>query len=165
LIRWRTRASHHGIQEKGRDAVLLDYHLRVGQYTHDTDPPQGLPLREQRLDETETGAGTAITLTEAARPDEVADPTNPAELGQRLGLDLRADGLVSWDIFDAVLSPGNLIVLASWRDQQAARTHQVRAARPEIARQRRVRIVRDHGMFDRYEAPQYYPDAAPEPAS
>jgi hypothetical protein len=58
-----------------------------------------------------------------------------------------------------------LIVLASWRDQQAARAHQVRAARPEIARQRRVRIVRDYGMFDRYEAPQYYPDAAPEPAS
>jgi hypothetical protein len=27
------------------------------------------------------------------------------------------------------------------------------------ARLRRVRIIRDYGMFDRREAPQYYPDA------
>ena len=27
------------------------------------------------------------------------------------------------------------------------------------ARLRRVRIVRDYGMFDRREAPQFYPDA------
>jgi hypothetical protein len=26
------------------------------------------------------------------------------------------------------------------------------------ARLRRVRVVRDYGMFDRREAPQYYPD-------
>jgi hypothetical protein len=28
---------------------------------------------------------------------------------------------------------------------------------PEGGRLRRVRIVRDYGMFDRREAPQYYP--------
>jgi hypothetical protein len=27
------------------------------------------------------------------------------------------------------------------------------------ARLRRVRVVRDYGMFDRREAPQFYPDA------
>ena len=29
---------------------------------------------------------------------------------------------------------------------------------PEGARLRRVRVVRDYGMFDRREAPQYYPE-------
>ena len=29
LVRWRTHAKHHGVQEKGREEVLLDYHLRV----------------------------------------------------------------------------------------------------------------------------------------
>jgi hypothetical protein len=31
---------------------------------------------------------------------------------------------------------------------------------PDGARLRRVRVVRDYGMFDRREAPQYYPDIA-----
>ncbi len=30
---------------------------------------------------------------------------------------------------------------------------------PGGARLRHVRVVRDYGMFDRREAPQYYPDA------
>jgi hypothetical protein len=29
---------------------------------------------------------------------------------------------------------------------------------PDGARLRRVRVVHDYGMFDRREAPQYYPD-------
>ena len=33
LVRWRTQARHHGVQDKGRAQVLLDYHLRVGQIT------------------------------------------------------------------------------------------------------------------------------------
>src|ERR1700710_22276 len=41
LVRWRTRARHHEVQEKGRTEVLGDYHLRVGQVTTDTRIPQG----------------------------------------------------------------------------------------------------------------------------
>jgi hypothetical protein len=33
------------------------------------------------------------------------------------------------------------------------------ASLPKGARLRRVRVVRDYGMFDRCEASQYYPDA------
>src|SRR4051812_9340166 len=39
LVRWRTQAKHHGVQEKGRLEVFLDYHLRVGQLTRDTRLP------------------------------------------------------------------------------------------------------------------------------
>ena len=36
---------------------------------------------------------------------------------------------------------------------------------PEDGRLRRVRVVRDYGMFDRREAPQYYEDVKPSPTA
>src|SRR6201994_628255 len=36
LVRWRTVAEHHAVQQQGRDEVLDDYHLRVGDVTADT---------------------------------------------------------------------------------------------------------------------------------
>ena len=62
VVRWRTRVQHHEVQQKGRAEILRDYHLRVGQITHDTRIPEGHILQEQRLDETVAGEGTTITL-------------------------------------------------------------------------------------------------------
>jgi heme-degrading monooxygenase HmoA len=39
LVRWRTHMRHHEIQQKGRDEILADYHLRVGQITADNQGP------------------------------------------------------------------------------------------------------------------------------
>src|SRR6202012_2325282 len=47
LVRGRTRARHHEVQEAGRKEVLSDYHLRVGQITRDTKIPAGRHLLEQ----------------------------------------------------------------------------------------------------------------------
>src|SRR3954454_14417536 len=58
LVRWRTRRRHHEFQQRGRDGILADYHLRVGQITADNRVPAGYALTEQRLDETEVGEGT-----------------------------------------------------------------------------------------------------------
>jgi heme-degrading monooxygenase HmoA len=158
LIRWRTRTRHHQVQEKGRAEILLDYHLRVGQLTRDTRLPSGHALREQRLDETEIGEGTTITLIDAKQPPERVKQATPIEVANRLQLRPDASGLVGWDVFDAVLTPGDVILLLTWRDQAAAEAFEGRLALPEGARLRRIRIVRDYGMFDRREAPQYYPD-------
>jgi hypothetical protein len=62
LVRWRTRMRHHEVQQKGRDEILADYHLRVGQITEDNRVPDGYSLVEQRLDETEAGEGTVADL-------------------------------------------------------------------------------------------------------
>jgi heme-degrading monooxygenase HmoA len=35
LVRWRTHTRHHEVQQKGRDQILANYHLRVGQITAD----------------------------------------------------------------------------------------------------------------------------------
>jgi heme-degrading monooxygenase HmoA len=159
LVRWRTRARHHEVQKKGRSEVLLDYHLRVGQLTQDTRLPEGCALHEQRLDETETGEGTTVTLIDAKRPHEWVTEASPDDVAQWLGLVPNASGLVAWDVFEAVLTPGDIILLMSWRDQVAAEAFQRTVSLEDGARLRRIRVVRDYGMFDRREAPQYYPDA------
>jgi heme-degrading monooxygenase HmoA len=159
LVRWRTKTKHHEAQQKGRDQILQDYHLRVGQITQDTQVPAGMSLVEQRLDETEVGEGTTVTLITMKRPSEWKETSNPADCAQLMGLDPRADGLLEWDVFDAVLTPGDLILMISWRDHAAAERFEGEFTVPDGARLRRMRIVRDYSMFDRREAPQYYADA------
>jgi heme-degrading monooxygenase HmoA len=158
LVRWRTRARHHEVQSKGRQQVLADYHLRVGQVTHDTRVPDGCTLAEQRLDETQTGEGTTVTLIDARRDEAAVRRAGPERVAADLGLDLGAAGLVSWDVFDAVLNPGEVIMLLSWRDRQAADAFRRPLSLADGARLRQVRVVRDYGMYDRQENPQYYPD-------
>jgi hypothetical protein len=67
---------------------------------------------------------------------------------------------VSWDVFDAVLSPGDVILLLSWRDAHAADAFRTAVTLHDDARLRQVRVVRDYGMYDRRENPQYYPEVA-----
>ena len=160
VVRWRTAMRHHMAQEKGRSKILLDYHLRVGQITQDTGVPEGYTLKEQRLDETEVGEGTTITLVDAKRPAHWAQASNATDCSEYLGLNPYAVGMVKWDVFDAVLTPDDLILLMSWRTSSDAQAFEDTVKLPEGARLRRVRIVRDYGMFDRREAPQYYPEVA-----
>ncbi|MEA2818532.1 MAG: hypothetical protein QOJ86_536 [Bradyrhizobium sp.] len=159
LVRWRTQARHHVVQERGRSEIFLDYHLRIGQVTEDTRVPEGHVLHEQRLDETATGDATTVTLIDAKRPPEWVKQTSPDEVAKWLGLAPNAPGPVAWDVFDAVLTSGDIILLMSWRDLAAAKAFEGEVALPDGARLRRVRVIRDYGMFDRREAPQFYPDA------
>jgi heme-degrading monooxygenase HmoA len=165
LVRWRTRARHHDVQVKGRDTVLADYRLRVGQLTGDTDVPHGQKLKEQRLDVTDTGDGKAVTLMnpKVSIKHGPFDEAEATSLALQLGLRTDARGLVEWDIFDSVLEPGNPILLQAWADPQNAAS--TATGGHEELRHREIRVIRDYGMFDRRENPQYYPDVArPTPA-
>ncbi|MEV4263507.1 antibiotic biosynthesis monooxygenase [Kribbella sp. NPDC049584] len=158
LVRWHTRARHHEVQAKGRDRILGDYHLRVGQVTADNDLPAGQQLQEQRLDETETGVGTAVTLLNLTKPRDQVKAASAEDCAAWFGFDPETVGLVDWDVFDAVLTPGQLILVATWRDHPAAERFRIARTVPAGTRVREVRVVRDYGMVDRYEAPQYYPE-------
>lgn len=164
LVRWRTDARHHELEERGRSAILAEYRLRVGEITNDTRIPAGYELVDQRLDETGVGLGTALTLIDARRPTEWNETSNPADCSQFLGLDPYADGLLDWDVLEAVLTPGDLILLQSWRTGAAAEAFELTTELPPRARLRRVRVIRDYGMFDRREAPEYFPEVAPTQA-
>jgi hypothetical protein len=151
---------HHEVQQKGRDEILADYHLRVEEITADDRLPEGCTLAEQRLDETEVGEGAAVTLINATRPPEWKETNDPYDCAEWLGLNPWAADSTSWDIFDAVLTAGDLILLISWKDNAAAQAYEDSFFAKDNARSRRVRVIRDYGKYDRREAPPYYPHAS-----
>ena len=103
-----------------------------------------------------------MTLIDAKKPPSWTQLPDATACAQYLGFQPKANGLVGWDVFDAVLTPGDLILLASWRTNVDAEAFESSAPPSAGARVRRVRIVRDYGMFDRREAPQYYEPAKPQ---
>lgn len=159
LIRWRTEATHNRIMQAARDRVFSDYRLRIGQTVSDTHVPAGHVLLEQRLDVTETGLGKAVTLHDGKFSPEWVKQSGAEAVAKALGVDTSAPGLVSWDIFDALLAPGDVIAVLTWRDQTAAEVFLSKPAAADASRLRNIRIVREYGMFDRREAPQYFKEA------
>src|ERR1700730_11163294 len=118
VVRWRTVAKHHDTQQRGRDEVFQDYHLRVGEIVADTAPPAAVTLVEQRLDETEIGPAKFVTLTEVQPQPGVT----AAALPDWLRLDREARSLVDYDVFASIYNKGKLVLLASWRGSSAGWT-------------------------------------------
>lgn len=143
LVRWRAHGGHHAVQADGRARVFRDYRLRVGEVAADSHPPPGLAAGSHRADLTVTGAAKAVLLIEGR--DARLDAVPPA------------DAALARDRFDSIPNPGKGLLLSLWRDAEAA------LATPVLAgcRCRVVRILRDYGMFDRAEAPQYHTPTAP----
>jgi len=158
VVRWRTTGEHHKIQERGRSEVFQDYHLRVGDVIADTNPPREAPIKEQRFDETEVGVANVVTFTEAM-PQDGTELTFTA-LASTLGLDVTDEGIIDYDVGASIYNLGKLALVVSWRNAKAAGGWTpVKTDRLKNLRHRIIRIVRDYGMFDRREAPQFYPDA------
>jgi hypothetical protein len=81
-----------------------------------------------------------------------------AALPDWLLLDRDQADLVDYDVFASIYNKGMLALLASWRDRPAAEQFKPPfRAGVDGLRHRVVRVVRDYGMFDRRESPQYYP--------
>jgi len=135
LIRWRSHATHHDQgQRRGRFEIFADYRLRVAEVTADTHPPAGIVPRHSRFDETEVGTAKAVSVIEPGdgRPPE-------------------GDGLIEVERYDGLLEPHDPLLLASWRSLDPV-------AFPAGVRVRHARVIREYGMRDRREAPQYFPD-------
>jgi heme-degrading monooxygenase HmoA len=161
LIRWRTQTTHQSLQAKCRAEVFVDYRLRIGQLTRDTRLPAGCLLLEQRLDETEVGEGTTVVLINAKRTEKFAKDASPELIAKWMGLVLDACGLVSWEIHASATTPGEYVLRISWHDSHSAEAYEALIDGglinlPDGARLRRVRVIRDYGMYDRREAPQYF---------
>jgi heme-degrading monooxygenase HmoA len=160
VVRWRSHGEHHKIQEQGRNGIFSDYHLRVCEVTADTHPPKGQKVIEQRFDVTQTGAAQALAITEVSAKSDATFSAHPDLLPSHLGFDERASGLTEYDVFESISNPGKMLLLTSWKTADNA-TRWTPNSFPGVAglRHRRMRNVRDYGMFERREAPQYYPDA------
>ena len=155
VVRWRTLGLHHEIQGKGRREIFEDYHLRVGEITADTHVPAGQKLQEQHFDETGTGSAKAATISELADQDKrLASADLPADLKLPA---IGTSGVIDQDVFESITNPGKLLLLVSWADAAAASAWQPAKPAGYELRHRQVRIIRDYGMLDRREAPQFYP--------
>lgn len=148
LIRWRTQATHHDQgQQRGRFEIFADYRLRVAEVTHDSNSMVGGPLEQSRYDETEIGVAKAATLLE---------PLSPHDAGVLPNLD-GAGGLTDLERYDDISEPHAPLLLASWATLTAA--HSSTPPLPRV-RIRHARVIREYGLQDRREAPQYYPAVA-----
>ena len=159
VVRWRTQREHHRVQEKGRFEVFEDYHLRVGEVTDDTNSPRGLTLAQQRFDETANPTAKAVSITELSPPEGDKQKVAAEHFASKVGLDKRAGDLVDHEIYESIYNPGKLLLLATWRTAEAAgQWTPVATENLGTLRHRRVRVIRDYGMMDRNEAPQFYPE-------
>jgi heme-degrading monooxygenase HmoA len=144
LVRWRTHAMHHTLgQERGRREIFADYHLRVGEVVADTQSPVGADLHQQRFDETEVAAAKAITIVESTAPIALEATATLAALER--------------ETFRHLTDPARQVALLSWSTLHAALAFEPAAAGAG-ARIRCIRVVRDYGLVDRREAPQWFPD-------
>jgi heme-degrading monooxygenase HmoA len=160
-VRWRAQGDHHGAQQKGRFEIFEDYRLRVGEITADTAPPTGLRVEQTRFDETQVGDAKVATITEVVPQDNGALGAKPDLLPAHLGLRAGTDGLIDQEVFESIYNPGKLLLLAYWRDADAAKSWvPAKLDGAGSVRHRQVRIIRDYGMHERREAPQFYPDVS-----
>jgi heme-degrading monooxygenase HmoA len=125
----------------------------------DTAPPATAPLQDLRRDETEVGAAKYATLTEIGPQPGATFGAQADMIPAHLGLSLQAAGLVGHDVWKSINEEGKFALLCAWRDLAAARSWSPGSfAGARQIRHRVVRIVREYGMYDRREAPQYYAD-------
>jgi heme-degrading monooxygenase HmoA len=164
LVRWSVETHHHKIMQAARDRVFADYQMHIGELVADTRLRSGLALPQQRLDVTETGAGRAITLLNAKREPDSVKQGGAVGVVKSIRFDPETSGVISWDVFEAVTTPGEVIVLVKWGSLAPAETFQRDATLPDGVRLRNIRVIRDYGMFDRREAPQYFAEVHPKAA-
>jgi heme-degrading monooxygenase HmoA len=163
LVRWRTQGEHHKIQELGRNGIFSDYHLRVCEVTSDSHPPSGLEVVEQRFDVSVVGEAKALAITEITPAKSETVSSRSDLLPGYVGIDEHAEGLVEYDLFEGITHPGKMLLLTSWKTAEAcSRWTPNRLGGVAEVRHRRVRNIRDYGMFERKEAAQYYPNAKPQ---
>jgi heme-degrading monooxygenase HmoA len=142
MTAWRVHAHHHDVQTLGRDKVFSDYRLRIGQVIHETRPGQAAwqPERRTPYNDPARRPPSYVLVMESKR----------ATLPVTTGCPEQA--------FTSVYRDGQFVHLVDVPDFEAG----VELASqlftdPTAAYVRIVEVVRDYGMYDRAEAPQYYP--------
>jgi heme-degrading monooxygenase HmoA len=152
LVRWRSRRIHREDQAKARAGVLSDYHLRVGEVTAVAGKFADREVGWARHDETEVGAAKALVIVDGVMPDgAAATMTERVKAGQA--------GAVTLELFDHLTEANRLALLSAWQSHADASAF-VRSIGPIIETTKLnayvIRVIRDYGLNDRREAPQYH---------
>jgi heme-degrading monooxygenase HmoA len=142
LTAWRVDAHHHDVQTIGRERVFSDYRIRVSQVICEARPGQPVwqPERRTPYNDPARRLSTFILATESKN----------AELPVKSG----------WrgDSFRSVYRDGYFAHLIDQPDERSALELGPQLfADPTTEYFRVFEVMRDYTMYDRAEAPQYYP--------
>ena len=141
LTAWRVHGYHHEVQTKGREQVFSDYRIRIAQVVHEERPgkPVWQPERRTPYNDPARRPSTFAVIAESKR----------AELP--VATDWKRDD------FKSVYRDGYFAHLIDVPDERAGVELGRRLlTNPTMEYVRVVEVMRDYGMFDRKEAPQYY---------
>jgi len=142
LTAWRAHGHHHEVQTIGREKVFSDYRIRVAQVIHEARPgrPAWQPERRTPYNDPARRPPTYVLVTESR------SATLPVQTEWRR------------DAFASVYREGQFAHLIDVPDPQAAIAFGDRLFADSTTEYIRVfEVMRDYGMYDRTEAPQYYP--------
>jgi heme-degrading monooxygenase HmoA len=149
MTAWRVNAAHHGVQVIGREQVFSDYRIRIAQIIHEARPQQPL-WQPERL--------TPYNDPARRRPTYVmASESKNAELPVK----------TKWssDAFTSMYREGYFAHLIDLPDRESGLEFGPELfSDPTTEYFRIFEVMRDYGMYDRAEAPQYYPPIRKEPA-
>jgi heme-degrading monooxygenase HmoA len=142
LTAWRVHGQHHKVQEIGREKVFADYRIRIAQVIHEARPGQHVWRPERRTPYNDP----------ARRPPTYMLATESKSAELPVGTEWRRDA------FESVYRDGHFAHLVDLPDPQSGIDFGTRLLGDPATEYFRVfEIMRDYGMYDRTEAPQYYP--------
>ena len=142
MTAWRVDERHHKVQTLGREKVFSDYRLRIAQVIHEARPGQGVwqPERRSAYNDPARRKPTYVLVTESKSATLPVRPDWPG------------------DAFASVYRDGQFAHLIDLPNVQSGVTFGERLlAAPTTEYVRIVEVIRDYGMYERTEAPQYYP--------
>lgn len=142
MTAWRVHGYHHEVQTIGREKVFSDYRIRIAQVIHEERPDKPLwqPERRTPYNDPARRPSTFVLVAESKHAELPV-----ATEGHR-------------DSFKSVYRDGYFAHLIDVPDQQSGvELGQRLMMDPTMEYFRIVEVMRDYGMYDRAEAPQYYP--------
>jgi len=155
---WRSRPRHHEAQAKGRSGVFEDYRLRVAHALLDSGVGEDRqPIYPSAYKDPSRRPIAYIGLVEIDGPP-------PLDLDPLLRVQFRRGKA---EAFSSLTNPGktaHLVDLSSLKAAQSWRTAVERKSSSgpsglPALRVRVLEVLRDYGMFERAEAPQYHKPA------
>ena len=142
LTAWRVHGQHHKVQELGRERVFADYRIRIAQVIHEARPgkPAWQPERRTPYNDPARRLPTYVLSAESKRADL------PVQTEWRR------------DAFASVYREGQFAHVIDLPDPQSGIEFGTRLfVDPTVEYVRVFEVMRDYGMYERAEAPQYYP--------
>jgi heme-degrading monooxygenase HmoA len=145
LIRWRTQELHHQSQARGREGVLSDYRLRVGEVATQVDENGLVKTSEPRRDLTEVSKASFVTVSIDVQPGDVES------------IEESRNHLIDVVQFTSLNDTDRRLLLLSWRNPQFGNQWLQTRIPKGTVKHYGINVIRTYGLHDRLEAPVFHP--------